>query len=151
VAASATSQASPEVETASNKISRRRFARQAAAAAAAASLVPAGLLVLPAEAAPAPVAAAIPPTSTANAIAQRNAKSDLTPEQLAEVEARLANIVRKYGDRLTEEQRQHLRRNLTYHQTLLAPVRAFPLDQGDSPAFTLKLATGKDVEKGGAS
>ena len=67
------------------------------------------------------------------------------------MEARLANIVRKYGDRLTEEQRQHLRRNLTYHQKLLAPVRAFPLDQGDSPAFTLKLATGKNVEKGGAS
>lgn len=78
-------------------------------------------------------------------------KSSLTPEQEAEVEARLANIVRKYGDRLSEDQRQHLRRNLTYHEKLLAPVRAFPLDQGDSPAFTLKLALGKDGEKGGAS
>lgn len=67
------------------------------------------------------------------------------------MEAWLANIVRKYGDRLTEDQRQHLRRNLEYHERLLAPVRAFPLNQGDSPAFTLKLCTGNDSEKGSAS
>lgn len=78
-------------------------------------------------------------------------RTTLAPDQAAEVEARLANIVRKWGDRLTEDQRQHLRRNLEYHERLLAPVRAFPLDQGDSPAFTLKLDTGKDTAKGGAS
>lgn len=148
---SSASDSTREAETTSNKISRRRFARQAATVAAAASLVPAGLLALPIETTPSATAATIRPAGTLSAKAQRGSKKELTPEQRAEVEGRLANIVRKYGDRLTEEQRQHLRRNLEYHQTLLAPVRAFPLDQGDSPAFTLKLATGRDMEKGGAS
>jgi hypothetical protein len=142
---------SAEAETTSNKISRRRFARQAAVAAAAASLVPAGLLALPIETTPTATPVPMAPAGAAATMAQRGSKRELTPEQHAEVEARLANIVRKYGDRLSEEQRQHLRRNLEYHQTLLAPVRAFPLEQGDSPAFTLKLATGRDMEKGGVS
>jgi hypothetical protein len=88
-------------------------------------------------------------------------KSGLTPDQEQEVEARLANIVRKYGDRLTESQRTHLRRILAYNEKLLTSIRKHPLENGDPPASVLKLATGKNSEsaasaspsgmKGGAS
>jgi hypothetical protein len=63
----------------------------------------------------------------------------LTPEQSQEVEERLANIVRKYGNRLTGEQRQHLRRILTYNERMLASIRTFSLQNGDPPASVLKL------------
>jgi hypothetical protein len=67
-------------------------------------------------------------------------RSGLTAEQWQEVEARLANIVRKYGDRLTQEQRNHLRRIVAYNEKMLASVRAFPLQNGDSPASVLKVS-----------
>jgi hypothetical protein len=73
-----------------------------------------------------------------------DSKLNLTPEQKQEVEGRLANIVRKYGDRLSEEQRQHLRHILSYNETMLAPIRAFPLKNSDSPATVLKLFTGNE-------
>ena len=63
----------------------------------------------------------------------------LTPEQSQEVEDRLDNIVRKYGNRLSGEQRQHLRRILTYNERMLASIRTFPLQNGDPPASVLKL------------
>jgi hypothetical protein len=65
---------------------------------------------------------------------------ELSPEQSQQVEARLANIVRKYGERLSQEQRSHLRRILTYNERMLASVRAFPLQNGDSPASVLKVS-----------
>jgi hypothetical protein len=138
---SAVIQSQLEAQPDAKGISRRQFARHAAAVVAAASLAPASVFALPPDTLPPPALMAKP----------QEGKSKLTPEQSAEVEGRLANIVRKYGDRLTEDQRQHLRRNLEYHQHLLAPVRAFPLNQGDSPAFTLRLVTGNDSEKGGVS
>jgi hypothetical protein len=138
---SAVIQSQLEAQPDAKGISRRQFARHAAAVVAAASLAPASVFALPPDTLPPPALMAKP----------QEGKSKLTPEQSAEVEGRLANIVRKYGDRLTEDQRQHLRRNLEYHQRLLAPVRTFPLNQGDSPAFTLRLVTGNDSEKGGVS
>lgn len=67
------------------------------------------------------------------------AGGSLTPEQSQEVEDRLANIVRKYGNRLSGEQRQHLRRILTYNERMLASIRTFSLQNGDPPASVLKL------------
>ncbi len=121
-----------ETETVSPKrISRRAFAHDAAAIAAV-SMSPSSLLALRhrdgSELSPQPGAA--------------DNKLSLTAEQLQEVEARLANIIRKYGDRLSEEQREHLRRILSYNETMLAPVRAFPLKNSDTPATILKLSTG---------
>ena len=63
----------------------------------------------------------------------------LTADQAQEVEARLANVIRKYGNRLSEEQRQHLRRILTYNERMLASIRTFSLQNGDPPASVLKL------------
>jgi hypothetical protein len=65
--------------------------------------------------------------------------SGLTPEQSQEVEGRLDNIVRKYGNLLSGEQRQHLRRILTYNERMLASIRTFSLQNGDPPASVLKL------------
>jgi hypothetical protein len=113
----------------SKRISRRRFARDAAAIAAV-TLSPSSLLALPHHHGSSP--------------RTDDSKLNLTPEQKQEVEARLANIIRKYGDRLSEEQRQHLRHILSYNETMLAPIRAFPLKNSDSPATVLKLAAGKE-------
>jgi hypothetical protein len=66
--------------------------------------------------------------------------TDLTPEQTKEVEAKLANIVRKYGSRLSDEQRGHLRRIVSYNEKMLASIRGFPLQNGDPPASVLKFS-----------
>jgi hypothetical protein len=123
----------PSCESPAKRISRRRFARDAAAIAAV-TLSPSSLLALPCH-------HGLPAPTQAGADAN---KLNLPPDQMQEVEARLANIVRKYGDRLSEEQRQHLRRILSYNETMLAPIRAFPLRNSDSPATVLKLSTGKE-------
>ena len=102
-------------------VSRRTFSQQVAVATAVLSAAPA-------------LAAA----SGFNLRADTSFR--LSPDQSQEVEAKLANIVRKYGDRLTQEQRQHLRRILTYNERMLAAVRAFPLKNGDSPASVLKVS-----------
>lgn len=105
-----------------NRISRRLFGRRAAFAAAL-SLSPAKLLAAPHHS-----------HRDAQAIA------DLTPEQSQEVEAKLANIVRKWGDRLSSEQRNHLRHILSYNERMLASVRSFPLENGDPPASVLRVS-----------
>ena len=60
--------------------------------------------------------------------------------QKAEVDAKLANIVRKYGSRLSQEERVHLRKILVYNEKMLASVRAFSLENGDSPASVFKVS-----------
>jgi hypothetical protein len=115
------------------RISRRRFGQHAAVAAAL-SLSSAQLL-----------AASHHPhrESPTGARSAPNSAADLTPEQTQEVEAKLANIVRKYGTRLSDEQRQHLRRILAYNEKMLASVRTFPLENGDPPASVLKISFAK--------
>lgn len=71
----------------------------------------------------------------------------LPPADQQEVDAKLANVVRKYGDRLNEEQKTRARGVLVRHQRMLARVRAFPLDNGNTPASVLKLATGTAAER----
>jgi hypothetical protein len=66
--------------------------------------------------------------------------ADLSPEQNAEVDAKLASIVRKYGSRLSDQQREHLRRILSYNEKMLAAVRVFPLQNGDPPASVLMFS-----------
>ena len=57
----------------------------------------------------------------------------------AAIEARYQNIIRLYGERLSEPQRQRLRKILAYNEKLLAPIRAFPLDNGEPAATVLKF------------
>lgn len=130
-------------ETKSARISRREFGLDAAigaAAAAALSLSPPSLLNARRD--PDNISPAIPMGEQETP----GAKPTLTPEQSRDVDAKLANIIRKYGERLSEEQRKHLRRILAYNETMLAPVRAFALQNGDPPVTVLKLSSGKNSE-----
>lgn len=58
--------------------------------------------------------------------------------QNAEVEAKLANIIRKYGSRLSKEELAHLHKILDRSEKMLASVRAFSVQNGDSPASVFK-------------
>jgi len=122
-------------------ISRREFGRRASIAAALSLAVPA---VLP-HSSGASVTAAEPAAPTPHGTHIANAqtteeKPKLSSAELQEVEAKLANIVRKFGDRLTQEQRTHLRRILSFNERMLASVRAFPLQNGDAPASVLRIS-----------
>lgn len=65
--------------------------------------------------------------------------SQTASEQDREADAKLANIIRKFGARLSNDQRQYLRRILVYNENMLASVRAFPLQNDDAPASVLKI------------
>jgi hypothetical protein len=65
--------------------------------------------------------------------------------QNAEVETKLANIVRKYGSRLSQEEREHLRKILAYNEKMLASVRAFSVQNGDSPASVFKVSVASPI------
>lgn len=126
-------------ETKSARISRREFGLDAAVAAAAAlSLSPPSLLTARHN------RDNISPTIAPGE--QETGTVNLTAEQSRDVEAKLANIIRKYGERLSEEQRKHLRKILAYNETMLAPVRSFALQNGDPPVTVLKLSSGKNNE-----
>ena len=56
-----------------------------------------------------------------------------------DIEARYQQIIRRYGDRLSEEQRKRVRKILVYNEKLLAPIRSFPLDNGQPAATVLKF------------
>ena len=72
-------------------------------------------------------------------LAQNRNQTPLAASDQAEVDVKFANIIRKYGDRLSEEQRTRVRGVLARHQRMLARVRAFPLENSDSPATGLRL------------
>jgi len=76
----------------------------------------------------------------------RGGQTPLPPKDQAEVDAKLASVVRKYGDRLTEEQKTRVRGVLARHQRMLMRVQEFPLENGDAPATALRLIT-KDVRE----
>jgi hypothetical protein len=69
----------------------------------------------------------------------RTSGPPLPASDQAEVDAKFANVVRQYGDRLSEEQRNRVRTVLARHQRMLMHVREFPLDNGDAPATGLRL------------
>jgi len=62
----------------------------------------------------------------------------LTTEQVREVDARFSNVIRDFGDRLSDEQRQRVRRILVYNEKMLASIHAFDVETGDPPASVLK-------------
>jgi len=70
---------------------------------------------------------------------QQAEDTGLSPGQTQEIEARLNEVVRRYGDRLSEEQRQRVRHILEQNARMLAPIREFEVKNGDTPATTLKL------------
>jgi hypothetical protein len=61
------------------------------------------------------------------------ASSSASTEPLPEVEARINWIVGKYGARLSEEQRNDIRRLITSGQAGIDAMRAFLLDNSAQP------------------
>ncbi len=110
-----------------DKVSRRDFARAAALAATTAAVLPHELLAQQEK--PASKQPEKPPD-----------KPRLAPELRAEAEARIQNLLRKYGDRLSDEQKAEVRKNITEGMVGVAKLRAFPLDNADEPATVLHLA-----------
>ena len=107
-------------------LGRRQFTLGAAAAAATALIHPGETLA-----------------QTAGTLAEldqktRTAMAKLTPQGRAEVEGKVANIFRKYGDRLSEEQKADIRRIMAETQEGLDKMRAFPLENGDQPADSFR-------------
>lgn len=109
------------------QISRRQFGRSAVMAGAAALSAPAFLAADAAAASSSPAGQKPEPLE------------GLSPQQVADVDAKLANIVRKYGDRFDADQKSHLRRILAQNERMMAPVRAFHVENGDPPASVLRL------------
>jgi hypothetical protein len=70
---------------------------------------------------------------------ENSAGAGLPAADQAAVDAKYANVIRKYGDRLSEPQRTRAREVLTRHQRMLMRVREFALENGDAPATTLRL------------
>ena len=73
------------------------------------------------------------------ALPQGRGGPPLEPADQAEVDAKYADVIRKYGDRLSDDQKTRVRNTLTNHQRMLARIRAFPLENSDAPATGLRL------------
>ena len=108
-------------------ITRRSFAVGAAAAATAALL-------------PGSEAFA---QSTTPAQSQADAMAKLSPDARAEVEMKASEIFRKYGSRLTEEQKADIRKVMADAQEGLEKMRSFALANGDQPASVFKFTDGE--------
>jgi hypothetical protein len=65
--------------------------------------------------------------------------SDKGTKATGDIEARYQQVIRRYGNRLSEEQRKRVRKILAYNEKLLAPIRSFPLDNGQPAATVLKF------------
>jgi hypothetical protein len=64
----------------------------------------------------------------------RAAMAKLSASAQAEVEMKVASIFRKYGERLSEEQKADIRRIMAESQEGMEKMRAFKLENGDQPA-----------------
>ena len=109
-------------------VNRRRFTLGAAAAAAGALISPADALQQ---------AGAKPGDGADKKI--QTAMAKLSPAAQAEVETKVASVFRKYGSRLSEEQKTDIRRILAETQESLEKLRAFPLDNSDQPVTVFKV------------
>ncbi len=115
-----------------HKLSRREFAQRAALLSATASIVPAGMM-LPAEALP-------------NALASAQAADlpKLSAESQTEADARFQVVLSRYGNRLSDDEKQRTKALCYSLQTTLEQVRAYPLKNGDVPALFLKPLVDRD-------
>ncbi|HYL96418.1 MAG TPA: hypothetical protein VET69_11505 [Terriglobales bacterium] len=107
----------PKTPNHSPGVTRRQFGKQAAFASLSAAL-------------------ALTP-----AAGQTDAASPSEKEANAsgDIEARYQQVIRRYGERLSEEQRKRVRKILAYNEKLLAPIRSFPLENGQPAATVLKF------------
>jgi hypothetical protein len=114
----------------SSRVSRRDFARKAALTAATAAVLPGGVLSRPLELG----GSLVPVASQA-----QPQEGKLSPESQSEADTTFQAILRRYGDRLSEEQKTDLRRLANEAQKPLETIRAFPWNNADQPGNVLKL------------
>jgi hypothetical protein len=123
-------------------LGRRQFALGAAVAATTA-LIPKGNALPVDLLAQTPVNGvdSSPEEKTRTALAKLSAKAQ------AEVEMKVVSIFRKYGDRLSDEQKSDIHRIMAESQEGLEKMRAFKLENGDQPAdaFRAYRSETKDV------
>ncbi|SRR5579871_2413632 len=114
-------------------LGRRQFALGAAAAATTALIPKGNALTIDAlaQTAASPVASLDPQSLEAKT---RAAMAKLSASAQAEVEMKVASIFRKYGDRLSDEQKADIRRIMAESQEGLEKMRAFKLENSDQPA-----------------
>ncbi len=110
-------------------ITRRGFAKGAAVAATAALIHPAEMLAQTA-------------TTAATPLAQKakEALAKLPPASRAEVEAKVSEIIRRYGDRLNEDQKADIVRIMAESQPGLDKMREFLLHNDDQPATVFQIS-----------
>jgi hypothetical protein len=113
-------------------LSRREFARGATVAAAAMAALPSGVLAEAALAAHHGARLPLPQEA-------QGEKPKLSAEAQAEVEAKIAEILRRYGERLNDEQEADIRRLVKEGQAPLETLRAYPLENSEEPAMVLHL------------
>jgi hypothetical protein len=106
-------------------LSRREFARRVALASAGAAILPGNLRASAGNLVPDPLVQEPP--------------QKLSSAAQAEVEAKVDSILRKYGSRLSDEQKSEIRRLVREGQAPLEKLRAFPLENSNQPATALRL------------
>jgi hypothetical protein len=116
------------------KISRRDFAVSAALATAAIAAVPSDVLAQ--EKGTAEAAKPEPPQTP-----------KLSAASQAEVEARYAEVMRKYGSRLSEDQKKDVHKSLISQQQGLDQIRSFPLENWDEPATVFKAVVAPEGKR----
>lgn len=114
-------------------LGRRQFALGAAAAATTA-LIPKGNGLTIDVLAQAATSNNQPPDPQSLEAKTKVAMAKLSASAQAEVEMKVASIFRKYGDRLSDEQKADIRRIMAESQEGLEKMRAFKLENGDQPA-----------------
>ena len=119
-------------ESKDHSFSRREFARRTALLSATASIVPARIM-LPAEAFP-----GASPSAPSVDLPQ------LSAEGQAEADARFQLVLSRYGNRLSEEEKQRTKALCYSLQTTLEQVRAYPIKNGDVPALFLRPLIDRD-------
>ena len=108
-------------------VGRRQFAFGAATVAATALIRPSQAIAQSAQSDPAKPAATLDQQTQA-------AMAKLSTQAQAEVEMKVTEIFRKYGDRLNDEQKADIRRIMAETQEGLEKMRTFALENGDQPA-----------------
>lgn len=126
-------------------ISRREFARNAMLAAASAAVL-GGHGAAQTEGTAAPAQSAGIPDRAGKENVSSSPPSKLSPDDRAEVEARMSAILRRHGHRLSSEQKTDIERLLREGQPSLADFRAFPLINSDEPATVLHVVVEKGAE-----
>jgi len=114
-------------------LGRRQFALGAAAAATTA-LIPKGNGLAIDVLAQAATTGTQPLDPQSLEAKTKAAMAKLSASAQAEVEMKVASIFRKYGDRLSDEQKTDIRRIMAESQEGLEKMRAFKLENGDQPA-----------------